>query len=165
MSTKQNLASISDIARKLCIEQDTARKWLDAEGLRPVKESKTRKEYDLEAALEAIKPHVKSKVVRNYDPTANIDPESGLTWQQKKIKEEARSLEMENDRAAKLLSEEIMLTSDHHKILAAIVSRLEQVPGKAQSELGLNSPQIIGLRRMLDEARVSAAKAIVDDTD
>jgi hypothetical protein len=152
--------SILGLAKKTGADRATVRKWLDIEGVKPLVRKAKKKLYNEKEALAALKPHLLPKGSRSTQP--NIDPKTGLTWNQKLLKEKAREVEMENDRKAKLLSDEIMLTTDHHRILAAVISRVEQVPGKAQSELGLNGAQVLGLRRMLDEARVTSAKEIAE---
>ena len=53
-----------------------------------------------------------------------------------------------------------MFAEDHFKIIGAIASRLEQVPGKARSEIGLNESQSLAIRRMIDEARETAASEV-----
>jgi hypothetical protein len=154
--------SVQDLADETGMEIHTVRKWLQLEGVKPVRQRKLGKRkvpyYELEKALEVILPHKG----RAKDLAAGhlVDPETGLTWNQAKLREEARKLRRANERAEKLESRELMPTADHHAIVGAIVARVEQVPGKAQSELGLSPAQVEQLRRMLDEARESAAKEI-----
>jgi predicted transcriptional regulator len=153
---------VQDLAEETGMEIHTVRKWLQVEGLKPIRERTLGKRkvpyYDKAAALKVILPH-KGKP-KNKDAAAGVDPETGLSWHQAKLREEARKLRRANTRAEKLESEELMLTVDHQAILAAVISRIEQVPGKAQSEIGLTGGQVVQLRRMLDEARESAAKEI-----
>jgi hypothetical protein len=136
----------------------TVKKWLGVEGLKPVKRRGQKRWFDETEAMAVIRD--KKRVMTPNGTHPNIDPKTGLTWQQKELKEKARKLEMENDRAAKLLSEEIMLTADHHRIIAAIAGRMEQFPGKFSSEQGLSPSVTLALRRGLDELREVAAKEI-----
>lgn len=158
--TVQQLAEIAGCDR------ESAKKWLRLEGVEPVatkdfgKRGKF-KYYD-EKALEVVKSHCKRKPATNgeHGDQPNIDPETGLTWAQREVKERARALARANDLADKLKAKEWMSVAEHLRQLSAVISRIEQVPDKAKSELGLADSQGLGLRRMLDEARESAAVEI-----
>lgn len=166
--------TIGDIEERTGVNRRTIEKYLSIAGVKPVETVAGRfKYYDLDQCLSALEEKVrKAKPTRsngaipksipkiNGDANPNIDPETGLTWAQKELKERARKLQRDNEAAEKLLSKELMKSSDHDRMFSALVSRLEQIPSKAQSELGLNPVQILGLRRMLDEARTVAAKEI-----
>lgn len=154
--------TLPELSRKLGCNYATARKWLNAEGVKPVRvEGRESGKgsfhyYDEEKATAAVKPHLKAQ----HNTVPSIDPETGLTWGQKKTMEEALKLEREREIADALKAKELMRVSDHQRILTGGISRLEQVPGKAQSELGLSGQQVLGLQRMLDEVRSSWAKDV-----
>lgn len=156
--SKKKGVSLGALAIKLGCDQATVRKWVKVAGIKPVRSSGAWNWYDEKQVRDAVKPHLVGREKHNTTP--NVDPKSGLTWHQKKLKEEARRIEMENDRAAKLLSNEIMLTADHHRILSALISGLDRVTGKVASEQGLSPAQTLGLRKALDEMREAAAKEV-----
>ena len=158
MKTEPEGLSIPEIAERCHANRVTVEKYLQLEGIKPIGRRGRGHLWPESEAIAVVQAH--QKPIGTHNTAPNIDPETGLTWSQKEAKEKARKLEMENDRAAKLLSEEIMLTSDHHRIMAAIVGRIEQVPGKVGSEQGLGPAVILAIRKALDEARQVAAKEV-----
>lgn len=62
--------------------------------------------------------------------------------------------------ATKQEAEDWLAAEDHYAIVSALVTRLEALPGKMQSEQGLAPAQIAGLQRALDSIRTEAAEAV-----
>jgi hypothetical protein len=138
--TKPKL-SIRTLAKKTGADRASIAKWIagiDSE----------------EEALATIREHQKNS------KAGAIDPATGLTWFQAKLREDTLRQRRENQEADEVQAERWMLTSDHFRMVKALVDRIEAIPSKASSELGLTSPQAIGIRRMLDEARTAAGKQI-----
>lgn len=158
--------TINQIAEKTGADRLSVKRWLEAEGIKPARIERRDGEngeirYFGPNALKFVSERKKKNKTRiSANGATGIDPETGLTWHQAKLMEEAKELRRENLKAEKLLAEEWMEVSDLHKILSLIATRLEQIPGKARSELGLSDSQVLALRRMMDEAREVAAKDI-----
>lgn len=155
MKTRSNL---SELSRLTGADRSAIKRWLDGAGLKPVKTDGKTAYWSTTAACAIIEPRARKGASRKAEP--NIDPVTGLTWFQLLTKEKALASQRENEEAAAVQSEQWMEVEQHHKILSAVVSRLENIPGKARSELGLSDTQAVGLRRMLDEARTEAAAKV-----
>lgn len=117
-------------------------------------------EADSPGALEMCNErHLKHAAPQQHDP-ARFDDETGLTWPVKKVMEEAKKLARENRVAEKLESKTYMLVDDQLEIMGLIAEKLNLLPQRAKSEMGLSDSQVVRLTRMLDEARAVAAKQI-----
>lgn len=143
--------SISSLAEKTGADRRSIKKWLSLDN------PKTEEE-----AIAIITAH-KSKKVEPDE--ANIDPKTGLTWFQAKQKEEVLEKRRENRIADKLEDKTYMLSADHHAILASMCSKLEQIPAKAKSEMGLSESHRAKLQRMIDEARDNTAQTVAKEHD
>lgn len=97
----------------------------------------------------------RSKVVKY---TGGTDAKTGLSWREAEIVERTRKLRIENEQSERALDKEWIRTERHLQILGLMIEALEHVPGKAKSELGLSDAQSKEIRRMIDEARHSAAE-------
>ena len=139
---------------------NTVRKWLAIEGVEPIRRDNHKLYYDQAAAVAAVEGHIRTSTKRN-DTTPNIDPETGLTWAQKKTREEAREKQRENDIEDALASKMLMPTAKAQEVFSQVIDRIEHVPGRLASE-GLGSDWVLKLRKMLDECRVEASAAIGD---
>jgi hypothetical protein len=140
MKTKPEI-SIRSLAEKTGADRASIAKWIH--GITDPKE-----------ALATVREHQKTA------KAGARDPKTGLTWFQAKLREDALRMRRENAQAAGIEAETWMATADHHKIIAVIIGRLDQIPNKAHSELGITPEQTIALQRMIDEARTVAAKEI-----
>lgn len=109
---------------------------------------------DKDQALQIIRAKQKSTVEKN------IDPVSGLPWSLAKEKEQALKLRRANEEEDKIQANEWMATETHHKIVSLLVNQLEQLAGKAKSQLGLSSDQALQLQQMIDEVRENAANQV-----
>lgn len=103
--------------------------------------------------------HLKHAAPQEDDP-ARFDPDTGLSWHVKKTMEEAKRLARENLIADKLLNQTYMMVDDHLEVIGLIAEKLNLLPGRCKSEMGLSDSQLVRLTRMLDEARAVAAKQI-----
>jgi hypothetical protein len=151
-----------DIAAQIGANHATVRKYIQLEGIEPVRvHGRTNgaiKYYDLETVRAAVEPHIQKHM--SHDTTPNIDPETGLTWAQKERRERARALQAENDKAEAIESHEMLYTAQHFDTIRAIVESLERIPAKLQGKLGLTPEQAAVVREMLDTARTEAAAKI-----
>jgi predicted transcriptional regulator len=153
--------SVLQIAEKLHMDPQTVRRWLRAEQIKPVRLVKRRGGSDIPYyGPEALKIADAHRQKDKPSSKPNIDESSGLTWQQKLMREKAIELEMSNARQRGINNHELMMTADHHRILGAVMTQLEQAPGKIQSELGLSEPQGEIVRKILDDVRTNAAKLV-----
>lgn len=106
----------------------------------------------VEMIKSAIQQQVKSPVTKRKTKSG-IDPSNGLPWGQSLMKEKTIQLVLENENELRKLSDKWILASVCQEMLSAGIQRLEQVPGKIKSEIGLREDQITIIRRMLDEVR------------
>lgn len=146
--------TINAASEKFGCEQRSLKKWIAADGIKPTRTEGRRKFYDEAELKQCVYLHKQSSSHRSLKE--NIDPETGLTWSQRKSMEEAKALARENRRADMADSREWMRTEDHFRILRALLDRLEQLPGKCKSEFGLSLAQENGLRKTLDQIRSEA---------
>jgi hypothetical protein len=144
--------------------RQTIAQHLDTLGIDPVetRQNGRVKRYPMEA-LEQIRP-LKRKSAHKGDPLAggseNIDPDTGLTWAQARMREETLEKRMAREDEERRQSDEWIDAESHSEALASIVSRLEQLPGRFRSELGLSDAQEVALRRALDQIRNEAAEEV-----
>ena len=116
-----------------------------------------------EAGKKASDPGAYELVKARHEkrPTsAGADPKPGLTWFQLKTKEEALARQRENRIADKIEKQEYMAASDVLELLSAFCNRLEQIPGKVKSELGLSDAHTKRIQKMLDEARADVSEKL-----
>lgn len=109
---------------------------------------------DADQAREIIRSKQKKKV------EAHLDPVSGLPWSLAKEKEQALKLRRANEEEEKIQANEWMATETHHQIVSLLVNQLEQLAGRAKSQLGLNVDQALQLQKMIDEVRENAASQV-----
>jgi hypothetical protein len=147
---KPKRLSISALMWECNSDRDNIKKWLMQAG------------YDkanLDPALRAEYVKIIHSHQRKIGP-GGIHHKTGgreaLTYLERKQKEETRKLARENNIAEKALSEEWMTTAAHHAILASLMSKLELIPDKARTDMGLSSGQRDRLQKLLDEARSDA---------
>jgi hypothetical protein len=151
----------AEIAAAAGCDRASVVKWLALEGVKPVRIEKNGKRKPFKFygpdALEVVKSHCKQVAKKNGAVASNFDPETGLTWAQAEMREEALAKRRENEIQDKKKSGEWMEVETHHAILAAVIEKLDSLPGKARSEAGLSDRQMEIIRRLHDEARSSAA--------
>lgn len=92
----------------------------------------------------------------------NIDPETGLSWYQSNLREQALEKRRKNEIAEKLEKREYLQADSVKSVFATLVGALEQIPGKLKSELGLTAEQTARIQRILDDARAQAAEKILE---
>lgn len=109
---------------------------------------------DRDEAVEVIKAKLKEKTKKH------LDPATGLPWALAKEREQALKLRRLNEEAEKTKGEVWMATSTHHKIVALLVNQLDQLAGRAKSQLGLDGSQATQLQKMVDEVRTNAANEV-----
>lgn len=114
--------------------------------------------YDRDKGLAIIEPKTRKR--EQKATSANIDPETGLTWAQRKSKEEGRRIKLINDEKERQISRKWITQDENLRRIRAITGKLEQLPGKFKSQFAISDAQTEGLRRMLDEAREGAAQEI-----
>lgn len=88
------------------------------------------------------------------------DGETGLPWKDALDREKTIELRRLNRIAEKTESGDYMPTAVHFERLSLLCGKIEQVPDKARSELGLTDLQTVKLTKMLDECREEAAKEV-----
>jgi hypothetical protein len=141
-------------------ERRDVRKWLATENVETKSDAQGRTLYRKDAAVQVIESHRK-KTKRPEKATAadsNIDPKTGLTWFQAKMREDTLQKRRENEIAERLKDETWMAVDAHHQFLSQLCGKLDQIPLKARSELGLPDSQALRLQKMIDEARADAVK-------
>lgn len=149
---------------KLCeANWATVKKYIDLEGLQPVKRKDMGNRdvcyYDQKKALRLLLPHLKQQE-RHRQKEKNLDPETGLTWAQRKMREEAIEKARANRIADKLEGNVYLTWENHHKILSAMMKKLDQAVDKSKSELALTDHQALRLRRIFDDARKEASAEV-----
>lgn len=154
--------SIQQFSDRTGADLAAIRKWFAQEGVEPIrtKQCKNRvmRWFDEKRGLAVIVARRGNNALRNG--TVNLDPETGLTWHQRKERAEALAKERENEIAEKTKSEEWVSAEFMHNKFSNFCIALEQIPGKLKSESGLTDKQALAVRRAIDEARESAAKGI-----
>lgn len=143
-------SSNATIALQVGCTRESVSKWLHEAGLTP----------ESPGAVELCQQ--KHKKREEPDPN-QIDPCSGLTWYKLEQKEKALKLARENRIAERLENETYMKVEDHFQIIGIIAERLNLLPLRAKSELGLSEPQAIRLQHLIDEARSVTAKEIKNE--
>jgi len=136
-------------------DRKNIRKWLSDAGLEPDETKGTAKLYDHDKAIEIISQHKKSE-----KSDCSVDPETGLSWFQADLMEKTLARRRERTIQEKKDRLELISASFYQDTLRLVMNRLEQIPSKAKSEYGLSDAQMVGIRRLIDEARQEAAKAI-----
>lgn len=138
------------------VSRQSLSKWLLQDGIAPVSYKGKSGLYDPEKVNECVAKHRNGSANGESDPE-KIDPKTGLSWFQAKLREDTIRLRRENEEEEALKSERWMSTDKHHEILRILCTKIEQLPGKMKSELGLTAQQSERARQMLDEARQLAA--------
>jgi hypothetical protein len=136
-------------------DRGNIRKWISDAGLEPVETKGTAKLYNHDKAIAIIAQHKKGEKI-----DSNVDPETGLSWFQADLMEKTLSRRRERILQEKKDRLELIPASFHQDALRLVMNRLEQIPGKAKSEQGISDAQMVGLRRLIDDVRVEAAKAL-----
>ena len=137
---KTTKISVRALARKSKCDRDSIARWIQG----------------CETEEQALKAIAERKVPLKAGGT----DADGMSWWHAYLKERALKLRRENAQAAGIEAGTWMATADHFKIVAAVASRLELIPGKVSSELGLSPGQTLAIRKALDQARQVAAKII-----
>lgn len=140
MKKKQKL-NFRELARETGADRASIAKW--CAGITERKE-----------ALQIIRSKKKEQSEKHLDPV------SGLPWSLAKEKEQALKLRRLNEEEEKVRANEWMATATHHQVISVLVNQLEQLPGKAKSQLGLTSDQALQLQKMVDEVRTNAADQV-----
>jgi hypothetical protein len=91
---------------------------------------------------------------------ARVDPKTGLPWAQAKAREETLSKRAERKIKEKEQSDAWVTSDKHFQVLTGFCARLEQIPGKAKSSLGLSEEQRVGLQKIIDDMRADYAKEV-----
>lgn len=97
---------------------------------------------------------------RRRSSATSSDAEASLSWFQQKAKEETLRLRRVNETEEAARNREWMATKTHHEIISLLMNQLEQLPGKAGSQLGLDARQVQLVQRLVDDVRLSAAQEI-----
>lgn len=157
------LLTVNELAKKTGADREAVSRWLSA-ALEPkqVKQFKDRqsKLYDEKEATKIINANKRGPRAK-VDDGDEIDPITGLTWFKANLREDVLRKRAEREEAEATQKKTWILISEHHEILTAVVNRLEVMPGKARSELGLSESQAEGLRRMIDEIRKEASTEVL----
>lgn len=148
------------LSRKLGCDYNCLRKWLKLESVKPVRTQGSWSFYDEGEATAAVRPHLAKSKKRETDADKNIDPETGLTWSQAKMREQAIAQRLENAKEERKLSEEWGLIADFERLLKSLTDRIEQLPGKVRGEAGLTEAQAKIVQRECDAMRTDAAAEI-----
>lgn len=135
--------SIRALAKRTGADRASIAKWID--GI-----------TDEKQALAVIREH-QGKTKR---PAGAVDPKTGLTWFQAKLREDTLAKRRENTEKQREQDAKWMTVKDHHRILATLVDRLERLPGTLKSQLGLSDNQANQLRKALDDLRTEAADEV-----
>lgn len=152
--------TVNQLVEQSGSDQRSIKKWLKLDSIVPLRKERLGQHdsdiYDRKQAFECIARHQRAKSGKG----AEVDPETNLTWFQAKLREDVIKLRRENETEQGLADSTLMKTETHHLILRIMANALEQLPGKAKSELGLTAPQTTRLRKMLDETRSAAAAEV-----
>ena len=137
---KTKKLSVRALAKKTQCDRDSVSKWIEG----------------AETEEQALK-----QILERKGRTATaLDPASGMSWWQARLKEDVLRMRAEREEREAIQQEKWMLTDDHFRIISSLMGRIEQVPGKVSSEQGLSPGQTLALRRAIDEARETAAKEV-----
>jgi hypothetical protein len=79
-----------------------------------------------------------------------------------KLKAQRIRAERINEEEQSVRTKRWMESGLHFAVIRLVTDILERVPERAQAELGLTSQATVALRRLIDEARTSAAAAVRD---
>ena len=144
----------SDLMRECGSDRESVNKWLIQEGHDPRHLDPAK--HDL--YVEIIQRHQNSSKAPGMPGAMKGTDGDGLTWLEAVQREDAIRKKRENMIAAKVLAEEWISASAHHQILSSLTSRLETVPDKIRTELGLTIAQRDRIQKILDETRFDAAE-------
>lgn len=147
---KPEILSIHSLSEETGSSRECIKKWLIDAGFDPLNLTVDRKaDY-----ISVIKSH---QVKATKMPIRDGD---GMTWLERKQKQEERKLKRENDIAERVMREEWVSSSAHFEIISAIFAEIEQVPDKFHAESGCSIVHKDKLRTMLDQSRNNASANI-----
>jgi hypothetical protein len=141
-------------------ERRDVKKWLATEKVETKSDAQGRTLYATDVAVRVIESHRKrtKRSEKSDSADSNIDPKTGLTWFQAKMREDTLQKRRENEIAENLKNDTWMAVEAHHQFFSLLCGKLDQIPQKARSEMGLTDDQMARLRQMIDEARKDAVK-------
>ena len=150
-------SSVYKICLNLGMTEPAARKWLNLEKLEPLrivtrKSGREDRYYDEEKAIAILKPHCGG---RRANPE-NLDPDSGMSWAQKLIMEKAIEKKRQNEIEEAAKNKTWIEVTQHHQVISTLTDKLDRLPLKWKSELGLTDAQVKGTLRDIDNAREDA---------
>jgi hypothetical protein len=159
LSGKQNAegVTITGLFCKTGVERLTIIKRFQTEGLNPIRKRGRRAYYDESEAMKVLAPQI-AKRANAAHSEPNIDPETGLTYHQKLEKEKSIEIALRNRDTERAQSNKWLTAEEVDEMLSLLISRIEQLPEKWKSQLGLTDAQVIAIRRGLDEIRTEAAE-------
>jgi hypothetical protein len=136
--------SITGLAERTGSDRRSIKRWLAEDGI----------DASDPRAIDVITKHQKQS-------NDNIDPETGLTWFQAKVREDAIKVRRENEIAERLESETYMETEQVEKLVLMFLGKLELVHVKLESEFSLDPKIVKRLVELIDEARSEMAKGVL----
>ena len=154
-------SSVYKICLKLGMTEPAARKWLNLEKLEPLrivtrKSGREDRYYDEEKAIAILKPHCGGRRAN----TENVDPDSGMSYTQLKMKEDWVKRKRENEIEEALKTKTWIEVTQHHQVLSTLTDKLDRLPLKCKSELGLTDLQAAGIQRIIDDIRKEASEEV-----
>jgi hypothetical protein len=142
-------ATLNGLYKKHGSDKSHIRRWLDQAGV---------KLSDGEAACgRVVKQHQQSKGEKQQK--LNLD-QGGMTWSQRKNKEAALKLALDNQERAKTLEQGWVTAEWHLSTVKSLCTKLDQAPAKAKSQLGLTEEQRVGLQKIIDDIRLEYANTL-----
>lgn len=144
-------SSLNELRKRVGSDLRTVKKYLEQEGIKPDRKGR----YETAAALACIERH---KPQPNGE---EIDPETGLSWFQAKVREDTKKLRRENEIADRLKDETYMETATVQHLVQMFIGKLELIPVKMESEFSLPQEAVKRLTEYLDEARREMAKGVL----
>jgi DNA-binding transcriptional MerR regulator len=144
--------TINQLAQRNDSTPRTIKHWIEVLGIKPTRKGKRRFFSEVDEAN--IKPHLRSvKVAEASTNGPNIEADTGLTYAQALMKERAIKERRENEEAEAVQSKRWFPTDKMLEMFAAIVNRMEQLPGKVRSEAGLSETQMAVVQAKVDDTR------------
>jgi hypothetical protein len=146
---KKKQLTLSGLALETGSTRQNIRKWLTDEDL--LKKGKITAGTH-QACIDCIREHQRAR-----SPQA-IDPATGLTWTQSSKREETLLRRLEREVIERKSANEWLTAEYHLQILRNLVDRIELVPGRLKSQLGLNEAQKQAIQKTLDDIREEFVK-------
>lgn len=100
------------------------------------------------------------RVIAEHLAAPKTDSQSNPVFEE--VVERVKKLKRENRIAEMMESGQYMLRSRHQQILGMVISKLELIPPKLQSEFALEVKVMNKLTLLHDEARAEASKEVVE---